>query len=193
MTDLLEKQIFEMEEVDLDDFEKLLEQIETSGQDADGPSVRPDTKLSARQWLMAVLKIDSDIDSLKKDYIPALEERYIRPCRDKIEKLENQKEFLRKGLRDFLDTVEETKVNFPDLATVSAYDTPDKIVYPEKEELKELVATLEEKNSEYIVKTPSIDKDKVKEYFKNNGKVPLNGLIVESGSATVRITKAKKT
>ena len=152
--------------------------------------VVPDSRLAARDWLLAILKSEDEIDYYKKEYLPHLVSKYMDPVREKIAKLEKTKEFLRSGMREFLENAGEKSVTFPDLATVSKYGPPAKLIYPDDE--KELLAVLEKEKSEFVRSELKIDKKKISSEFKKTGKPPIDALIVEESTPTVKITRVKK-
>lgn len=160
------------------------------GQGDETAIMPPESRLKAREWLYAVMKLEDEVSFLKNDYIKYLTEKHISPVKDKLKKYDKSIEFLRLGLRQFLDNAEEQKVNFPDLATVSQYNPPDQIIYPDDE--KELSERLYKEDSKYVSPNPKLDKKKIKDYFKEKGKLPISDLSSSNSVKTVKITREKK-
>ena len=183
---------FGIEETDDQEFIDFFDQVEAHiGGDSDIPAVAPpDSQINARNWLLSVVKVDKDIDYFNDVYIPKLMERYINPVKEKIESLNKTKDFLRRGIRDFMEAAQEKKVVFPEIATVTAIAATVEIVYPEDE--KEFAKKLHQDDSEYIRVTPSLDKKKIKEEFKKTGKIPVDGLSTREVEPTIRIVKVKE-
>lgn len=189
MEDKIQK--FELEEVDQVEFDKLYEKIqEYSEKKEDGARIiPPDTHMSARDWVYAFMKLDSEIDRLKDEYIPALTDRYIKPVREKIQRHEDTKEILKAGLKEFLDNIKETKVNFPDVATVYIQAASEKLIYPDDE--VELANKLG-KDSEFVRMKVELDKKKIMDSYKQTKILPSEEIQVEIGEAEVRLRKTKK-
>lgn len=179
-------------EVEVESFDELYESIESNlGGDDDVVVEPPDSRLSARKWILAYQHLEDEIEYYKKEYIPSLEEKYIKPVKKEIEKHERQMGFIKSKLVEFLDNVGETTVKFPDLATMSKTTTADKIIYPKNE--KELAETLH-KNGEtdFVRVSYALDKKAIGDHFKKNKKVPISDTSIEEGESTVRFTRKNK-
>lgn len=183
----------EFEEVDEKEFNTLYESLKEYLDDPEKiATVSPGTKLDAREWAMSLLRVEDEIEWLKSEYIPRMIEKYIKPSKDKIEQHSRVVDILRHGIRQFLDNAEEKNVCFPDLGTFSKYDPPVKIIYPEKDEEKELIEKLWNEENKFVVPKPAFDKKKIMEYFKENKKVPISDLKVEQGIPSIKVSRAKK-
>lgn len=179
-----------METDDFADFyDKLKGFMESDEDDDEMVVICPDTALDARNWVFAFVKMKEEIEFLKKAYIPALMEKYIKPSKDKIEQLEAAQGFVKSGLFEFLRQIGEKKVSFPDLATVSESKTQPKVIYPEDE--KAFLEMLVEKGSDYVVKKPSIDKKRILAEYKASEELPFDELIGEAAGTNVRVTVSK--
>jgi len=184
----IEKEDNKIEEVSFDDFYSELEcQIENSEEVSVMP---PESRLKAREWLYAVIKLEDEISFLKDEYIKYLTEKHILPVKEKIKKYDKSIEILRLGLRKFLENAEEQKVNFPDLATVSKFNPQNQIIYPDDE--RELAERLHKEESEYINLNPKLDKKKIRDFFKKNKNLPISDLSIVDSIPTVKITREKK-
>lgn len=179
----------DLEEVDEILVEDLYESMESTMEAEDGKIIPPDSKNQARGWVVTHQKLADEIERLQKEYIPFLMDRYIKPVKDKIEKHERVQELLREGLMEFLENIEETKVNFPDVATVYIQKAGEKIIYPEDE--KAFAEKLGNENSKFVRKTFALDKTKIKKAYKENKKLPLDDLSIEKTDAEVRFRRAK--
>ena len=180
----------ELEEADEEAFEELHRKIQEYADAEDQEAIlAPDSRFAARDFLLARLKLEDEIEYLKSDYIPMLEKRYVDPVKDKIGKHKSSIDFINVALRQFLDNAEEKNVVFPDLGTVSRYDPPVKMEY---ENERELTRTLEEIDSPFIVRKSSIDKKAVLDYWKKNGEAPFEGVESVISTPTIRVIRAKK-
>lgn len=184
--DKAQNMIEEMEEVEFDNFYSEIEEFVGK----EDHFVSPDSKIDARKWLFAVLKLEDEISFLKKEYIPALEDKYIRPVKEKINKHDETIGFLKEGIYTFLKNSEATSVNFPDMATVSLKKKPADLLYPEDE--KTLAEKLGLEDSPFVKKKFSLDKMKIKDEWKRTGAIPIDGLASVDESETIAIRKAKK-
>jgi len=189
--DILDLQYMELDESDEEMFKDIYDKLEEymDNEDESTPFVAPEDRISARDWLLASLKIEDEIKYLKEVYVKELEKKYILPVKNQIEKHNDALDILKQGLRQFLENAEERKVDFPDLASVGQYDAAEKIIYPEDE--KEFAKMLHENNSEFIRVTPSLDKKGIQKYYKENKELPLEELRAEPGKKSVRITRKK--
>lgn len=189
--DFKTKVIHAIQEMESEDFSDFYDKIKDFIGDDEIPTVCPESKIAARDWVLAFVKMKEDIEFYKKEYIPALTEKYITPVKDKIEQLEKSQDFIKDGLMEFLSSIGEKKVSFPDLATVSEAKTPVKVIYPENEEdlIKKILE--EDENSEYIVKKPSLDKKKILNEYKEKEELPFDELLGEAAGTTLRVTVAK--
>lgn len=178
----------ELEEVDELSISQLREDVEDS-LDNDGVIIPPDSHNEARNWVYAHQNISEEINRLKTEYIPYLMERYINPVKEKIERHRESQEVIKSGLKEFLENIEETKANFPDLATVYLQKGQEKLVYPEEED--ELAKKLFEENSEYVRVSPKLDKTKIKKSWSSTGEVPIDEILVEETESEIRFRKAK--
>jgi len=187
MTDTLN--FLNLEEVDELSIEQLYQDVEQKLDDEKSVVIPPGTHNVARNWVYAHQKLGAEVDRLKDEYIPFLMERYIKPVKDKIERHKNAQEIIKEGLKDFLNNIQETKVNFPDLATVYMQKGSEKIVYPENEE--ELAKSLHEVGSDYVRVSTSLNKSKISSDYKETGKLPIPELSIEKTESEVRFRKAK--
>jgi len=189
--DILDLQYMSLDESDEEMFKDIYDRLDEymGNEDNETPFVAPEDRISARDWLLASLKIEDEIKYLKEVYIKELEKRYIAPVKEKIEKHNDALEILKQGLRQFLENAEERKVDFPDLASVGQYDAAEKIIYPEDE--KEFAKMLHDNNSGFIRITPSLDKKEIQKFYKENKELPFEELRVEPGKKSVRITRKK--
>ena len=180
----------ELEEVETNAFDSLYEKLEEYQDSDKDPEISPETRIDARDWLLARLHLEDEIDFYKKEYIPALKEKYLGPIEKKISQHERAIEIINIGLRQFLNNCEEDKVAFPDLGTVSRYSPPDKFVYDDEEAIAK---TLKEKKLIDLYKEKiSIDKTAIKKWHKENKGFPCEGIKTESQKESVRVTRAKK-
>ena len=62
----------DVDEVELDDFFKQIKSLMDNGDDR----ILPDDRLSARKWLLAILRYENEISFLKQEYKVALIEKY---------------------------------------------------------------------------------------------------------------------
>ena len=188
--DMVLEAIEKMEEEDFSEFlQGISDQLEEFIGGDEEAVICPESKISARDWVFAFVKLKEQIEFLKKEYIPALTARYIAPVRESIEKCEQSQEFIKAGLQEFLEKAEEKKVVFPDLATVSEAKTPSKLVYPEDESsfLEKLVS----EKSEFVIYKPSIDKNSMLKIFRDTDEIPHGDLIGEGAGKTIRVTVSK--
>ena len=176
--DILDLQYMELDESDEEMFKDIYDKLEEymDNEDESTPFVAPEDRISARDWLLASLKIEDEIKYLKEVYVKELEKKYILPVKNQIEKHNDALDILKQGLRQFLENAEERKVDFPDLASVDE---------------KEFAKMLHENNSEFIRVTPSLDKKGIQKYYKENKELPLEELRAEPGKKSVRITRKK--
>jgi len=185
-----ESELAELEEAEFDEFYDKIEQFIREEQNGEAlPVFSPDSRLKARDWVYAFVKIKEDIEFYKEKYIPWLTEKYIKPVRDKIEKHIAAQEYIKDGLFEFLEAAEEKKVVFPDLATVSKAKVQPKLIYPEDESA--LLQQLIEEESEFVIKKPALDKKTMLAQYKKTGEVPVDGLVGEAETEAIRITVAK--
>lgn len=154
--------------------------------------IAPNSKLAARSWVMAYAHLDERNDWLK-EYQSHLEKRYILPIKEEMEKNETAKTIIKSGIKSFLDNAEEDSVKFPDIGTVSRFNPPISIVYPENEEefAKKIYETGEDSEKKFVRVKYSFDKNAVKSEHKETGKLPINGIETEKNEPTVRFQKAK--
>jgi len=170
-------------------YKELDKYIETNGEEKIAP---PDSRISARDWTNAYLKMRNEIEYFKKIYIPALMKKYIDPVKSKIESYEKRQDAIKEMLAYFLDDIGEKNVVFPDLGTVCRTKGSDTILYPEDEEgLNNLVMKLKEEGSEFIVDNPRLDKKKIKEYYTTHKELPFEGIVVEKAEDSIRIIQKK--
>ncbi|HUS49724.1 MAG TPA: hypothetical protein VMZ91_06135 [Candidatus Paceibacterota bacterium] len=180
--------IADMENEDFSDFYSKIQDFMATDEE-EGVVICPDSKIEARNWVFAFVKMKEEIDFLKKELIPALIEKYIKPSKDRIEQLESSQGFVKDGLFEFLRSIGEKKVSFPSLATVSEAKTQPKVIYPEDE--KALIEKLVKEKSKYIVNKPSLDKKAILAEFKEKGELPFDELIGEAASTAIRVTMSK--
>jgi len=179
-----------METEDFSDFyDKVKELMTDEGDEEEGVVICPDSKLDARNWVFAFVKMKEEIDFLKGDLIPALTEKYIKPSREKIEQLETAQGFVKSGLFEFLRQIGEKKVSFPELATVSEAKGQPKVIYPEDEGA--FLAMLVEQDSDYIINKPSIDKKRILDEWKKTEELPFDELLGKAAGTNIRITVSK--
>ena len=177
-----------MESEDFSDFyEKIKGMIQDQAEDE--VSILPESKIDARNWVFAFVKMKEDIEFLKKDYIPALTDKYIKPVKDRIEQLEVAQGFIKEGLFSFMGEIGEKKISFPDLATISEAKTQPKVIYPEDE--KAFLEILLKENSDLVVQKPAIDKGKILAQFKETGELAHEQLVGEAAGTSVRVTVLK--
>jgi len=177
-----------MESEDFSDFyEKIKGMIQDQAEDE--VSILPESKIDARNWVFAFVKMKEDIEFLKKDYIPALTDKYIKPVKDRIEQLEVAQGFIKEGLFSFMGEIGEKKISFPDLATISEAKTQPKVIYPEDE--KAFLEILLKENSDLVVQKPAIDKRKILAQFKETGELAHEQLVGEAAGTSVRVTVLK--
>lgn len=180
----------DLEEVDELSIDQLYQDVEQRlDGESDGALVPPGSHNEARNWVYAHQKIGAEIDRLKDEYIPYLMERYIEPVKAKIKRHEQAQDVIKEGLREFLENIEETKANFPDLGTVYIQSASEKIVYPENEDA--LAESLYKVNSEFVKVSLRLDKNKIKAAYKENGELPIPELNIEKTEPEVRVRKAK--
>jgi len=177
-------------EMETDEFDDFYSQIESLMSENSEVVIQPESKIDARKWVFSYIKMKEEIEFYKQEYIPFLMEKYINPVKEKIEKLENAQDYIKTGLFDFLDSIDEKKITFPDLATVSEVKTQPRIIYPDDEE--SLIKLLVEEDSPYIINKPVIDKKRILSDFKESGDLPIGNVVGELGGTMVRITTLKK-
>jgi len=180
----------DLEEVDELSIDQLYQVVEgqLDGEDK-GALIPPGSHNEARNWVYAYQKINSEVDRLKDEYIPYLIARYVDPVKKKIERHKQAQDIIKEGLREFLENIEETRANFPDLGTVYIQKGSEKIVYPEDEDA--LAESLYKIKSEFVKMSLSLDKNKIKSAYKENGEIPIPELSVEKSEPEVRVRKAK--
>ena len=179
----------DLEEVEFNEFYNKLEQFLQKSGEEETPVFGPDSRLKARDWVFAYVKLSEEIEIYKKEYIPMLIEKYIEPVKEKIKKHEAAQDFIKTGLFEFLTNAGEKSAAFPDLATIGKAKIQPKLVYPEDE--KALIESLEAEGSKWVVKKSALDKKSMLDYFKQTGEVPVNGVIGEAESEGIRVTVAK--
>jgi hypothetical protein len=178
-----------LDEVEFSEFySQIKEKIESTGE-GKGDAERPDSRIELRKWIYAAVKIQKQIDNLKNEYIPWLKERYTEQCNRKVKQHEQALGFVKDGILSFMEDIGEKSQNFPDLATASVIPPKDKLIYPEDE--GEIVQRLKDKNPDLVKTTYKIDKKAVNEYYKDKEEVPDDGISIEEGTKTVRITPVK--
>lgn len=185
LTEITEEEKLELEEL-LDSFN---EEIDDAGAET-----APSSRIEARKWVHAYLHADKEKKYLKDEYIPFLMEKYIAPVKDKMERLSKAQDFIKDNCLDFLESAEETKINFPDLATISIVTSKEKIVYPEDKDVEESMAEqlFKDGKSNFVKTSHKFDKKAISEYYKDHEELPFSGLGIEETDKTVRVTKAKK-
>ena len=181
---------FKIEDVDQVEFDEFFNSIQPESENENNVPI-PDSKLSARKWLLAYLKMESEIEYLSDVYKPYQKERYLKPTEDRIERLVKSQDFIKEGLLKFLENAELDSVPFPDFATVSKAEGKDKIIYPENEE--ELAENLfKSGNKDFVKIKHSLDKKAINQYIANNdGELPFSGLSIEKVADSVRVTRSK--
>jgi hypothetical protein len=186
-----EKVIEAINDMEVEDFSLFYEKIKSvlDNDQEEGPAIRPDSKIDARDWVMAYIKAEEEIKWIKEELIPELTKKYIEPSKSKIEKLKRAQEFIKDGIFDFLKSIGEKKISFPELATFSQAKVPAKIIYPDDE--NELVEKLVETESNFIKKSFSLDKKKILEHFRNTGEIPIDSLVAQEESTAIRVTLSK--
>jgi phage host-nuclease inhibitor protein Gam len=177
--------IDKIDEVELDEFFQQIHSLMESGDS----KILPDDRLSARKWLLAVLRYESEIDYLKNEYKTALLEKYISPVDKKIGALGKSVSYLKDGLLQFLRNADQKSVNFPDLGTITQFDGQDKIVYPD-DEAALAEALLASGQNQFVTTKYAINKKAISEHYKQTGEIPVSGLVVEKALDSVRIRKA---
>lgn len=178
-----------MESEDFSDFYDKVKEMMGDDEEQDGVIVLPESKIDARNWVFAFVKMKEEIEFLKKEYIPALTEKYIRPVKDRVERLEVAQGFIKEGLFSFMGEIGEKKIAFPDLATVSEAKTQPKVIYPDDE--KAFLELLLKEESDLVAQKPSIDKKKILTQFKETGELAHEELVGEAAGTAVRVTVAK--
>lgn len=182
-----------LEDVDSKEVDELVAKLNESGQDTEKEAqISPDSKLSARSWALAYAHLDAENNRLK-EYQKYLEERYIKPVKDNVERNEKAQDIIKGGIKQFLDNAEEDSVKFPDVGTFAKYSPPDSIVYPEDEEsfAKEIAETGSAEEKSLIRAKFCLDKKAIKAAYKETSKLPLKGLGIETNDKSVRFTEAK--
>ena len=187
MTDKVNLTIEDMEEEEIEFFN---EQFNEAVEKKDFSSFIPDDIIGARKLIWAYIKNKEDIEFYKKEYIPALKEKYIGPVEKTIVKLEEKQDALKGIVLDYMKNTDKKTLKYPDLATISRLPSENKIQYPENE--KELAEKMfEEGKTDFLRNKPTFDKKKINKYYKENKEVPIDELIeVESGE-NIRITPKK--
>lgn len=187
MEEKINLEIEQMEEEEMDFFN---EEFEEAVSKNDLSSFMPEDIVGVRKILWAILKNDEDIDFYKKEYIPALKEKYIKPVESEIAKLVEKQDALKGLVCDYMSKNSKKTLKYPDLATVSLLDSKDKIEYPENEtELAEKM--FKNGQTEFIRNKPNFDKKKINKYFKENKEVPFDDLIVVESGPSIRIGSKK--
>lgn len=180
----------ELEECDEDFVDNLEERIKNyKNSEDEEAALAPDSKLDARNWLLAYAHYE-DENKFLSDYKKVLEEKYITPIKSQIDQNKESMSVIKTGLAEFLEKAEEKKVKFPDIGTISEYTPPKKVLYPEDEDA--YAQKLLEEGSEFVVNKPSLDKKKIKDFIKDNNKLPLDDLYFEDQETSVRFTRARK-
>lgn len=186
--------LLEEEEFD-DDIQALIDslEIESTGDVSAAPDVMaPKSRLEARKWVSAFLKLKKEQDWLKDEYIPHLTKKYIEPQKNKMSKMDAEKDALLSGLKFFLEQNEEgekiKKVNFPDLGTVYLKENQAKVLYPENEDdfVQKLI---DAGNIDYLVVSHKIDKKKIGQEFKDTNILPVDGLSIVDKEVVAQIRK----
>jgi len=183
------KAIQSMEEEDFSEFlDSVSEQLEAFVGGEKEASICPESKIEARNWVFAYIKLKEQIE-WDEILIKHLVEKYIDPVKRDIEKCERSQEFVKSGLADFLVNAEETKISFPELATVSEAKTPMKIIYPEDE--KAFLEKLEKEESEFVIKKSALNKKAMLASYRETKELPHSDLIGENEGRTIRVTISK--
>lgn len=179
----------DLEEVDELSIQQLYDDVERTLDEDGAVVVSPGSHNEARNWVYAHQKLSAEIDRLKGEYIPYLMERYIEPVKKKIERHKEAQEIIKGGLMEFLENIQETKANFPDLATVYIQKASEKIIYPENEDA--LADALHKNGSDFVRVSAKLDKTKIKQVYGETGQLPIPELSIEQSEPEVRFRKAK--
>ena len=176
-----------IDQVDFDDFFNSI-QAQLNGENANIPL--PGSKIEARKWVMAYLKAEEEIEYLSKEYKTYMKNRYISPIDERVDRLERSQDFIKEGLLKFLENAELESVPFPDYATISKVGGHEKLVYPEDEEA--LAEALRKAGKDQFIRTKySLDKKAIGKYHSDTKSLPFDGLSLEEGRDSVRVTRSK--
>lgn len=174
------------DEVELDEFFDQIKSLMDNGEES---RILPDDRLSARKWLLAILRYEEEANYLKETYKEALIEKYIDPIDKKISTINKSILYLKDGLLQFLKNADQKSVNFPDLGTITKFDGQDKIIYPDDEaSLAESLAASGENKLVNVKYT--LNKRAISDMYKQTGELPVSGLVVEKALDSVRVRKA---
>ena len=182
--------VVDIESMEEEEFEEFFEKLEESLGSEDEGILVPDSKLDARSWVAAYVRMSEEIEYLEKEYVKALQEKYILPVKNRVSKLKDSQSGIKASLLEFLKESGEKKLAFPDVGTASKIKSQPKLLYPDDED--KLIEKLVEEKSKYIKTKPSLDKKQLLADYKATGDVPVDDLLVEDADETIRITKAKK-
>lgn len=181
--------IIDIEKADEVELEEFFNQIKSLMDGGEESKVLPDDRLSARKWLLAMLRYEQEAEYLKETYKEALIEKYIDPIDKKISAINKSISYLKDGLLQFLKNADQKSVNFPDLGTITKFDGQDKILYPDDESA--LAESLNAAGETKLVNVKyTLNKKAISDMYKQTGELPVSGLVVEKGLDSVRVRKS---